>query len=59
MRYLGGKSRHARAWAVVTYVWVSGYAWPADAGTLVWEAPVSGKRGLPTAGRERLWKVAP
>lgn len=49
----------ARAWAAVTDVWVSGYSWPADAGELVWEAPEGGKRGLPTAGRERLWKVAP
>jgi site-specific DNA-adenine methylase len=47
----------ARAWAAVTDVWVSGYAWPTDAGALVWEAPAGGKRGLPTSGRERLWKV--
>jgi site-specific DNA-adenine methylase len=49
----------ARAWAAVTDVWVSGYEWPADAGELVWEAPAGGKRGLPTKGRERLWKVCP
>ncbi len=49
----------ARAWAAVTDVWVSGYTWPADAGELVWEAPAGGKRGLPTSGRERLWKVRP
>jgi len=49
----------ARAWARVTDVWVSGYSWPLAAGELVWEAPVGGKRGLPTAGLERLWKVLP
>ncbi len=49
----------ARAWALVTDVWVSGYTWPADAGTIVWEAPAGGKWGLPTKGRERLYKVAP
>ncbi len=49
----------ARAWAAVTDVWVSGYAWPAEAGALAWEAPAGGKRGLPTSGRERLWKVLP
>jgi site-specific DNA-adenine methylase len=49
----------ARAWAAVTDVWVSGYEWPASAGELVWEAPAGGKRGLPTSGRERLWKVRP
>lgn len=51
--------RRARAWAVCTDVWVSGYEWPSDAGELVWEAPEGGKRGLPTSGRERLWKVRP
>jgi hypothetical protein len=49
----------ARAWAAVSDVWVSGYEWPASAGALVWEAPAGGKRGLPTSGRERLWKVRP